>query len=259
MIRFLTFIVIALFIVLLTVSRVDGGLIHAPAYSDRLNTGRSPVIEGFAPSSGTSIPPIFSEENSRSNMLGKVMLSSTSMVSGLLGLEDSATMHQGEISKALLAEIVHASAPLGRLALWAESNGLPLSRSGKTDAGPWQVPNIRDTIALTPRASLETSNSRIELPPRAIPNEYASWPGQPPLGMPRDQGPVIAAVDEDTIALAAPPPQNNAPHRLAGDATPRDAMLTPTIIEVVSRMRKDSDNDHSLYGRDENIRKLRQV
>lgn len=147
MIRFLTFIFIAVFIVLLTVSRVDGGMIHAPAYSDVPNTWRSPVIEDFAPSSGTSVLPIFSAENSGSNMLEKVMLSPTSTVREPLDFEDSATMPQGEISNALLAEVMHAS----------------------------------------------------------------------------------------------------------------DAMLIPTVTEVVSRILKDSDGDHSLNGRDENIHKLQGV
>jgi hypothetical protein len=242
--------------VLLTVSRVDGGMIHAPAYSDVPNTRRSPVIEDFAPSSGTRVVPIFSAENSASNMLGKVILSPTSTVSGLLDFEDSATMPQGEISKALLAEVMHASDPLGRLSPWVESNSLLLNPSGKTDVVPWQVPNMRDTVALTPRVDLETSNSMIEVPPGIVPNQYASWRGQPLLEMPRDQGPAIAAV---AIALAAPPPQNNAPHRSDEDAIPRDAMLTPTVTEVVSRMLKGSDDGHSLNGRDENIHKFRGV
>jgi hypothetical protein len=257
MIRFLTFIVIALFIVLLTVSRVYGGMIHAPAYADVLNTRRSPVIEDVAPSSGTSVLPIFSAENSGSNMLGSVMLSPRSTVGGLLDFEGSAAMPQGEISKALLAEVMRASDRLGRLSPWVESNSLLLNPSGKTDVVPWQVPNMRDTIALTPRADLETSNSIIEVPPGVVPNEYASWPGRPLLEMPHDQGPAIAAVDDDAIALVASPPQNNAPHRLAEDATPIDAMLTPTVTEVVSRMLKDSDDDHSSNDRNENIHKLR--
>ena len=111
-------------------------MIHAPAYADVLNTRRSPAIEDVAPSSGTSVLPIFSAENSGSNMLGSVMLSPTSMVGGLLDFEGSATMPQGEISKALLAEVMHASDPLGRLSPWVESNSLLLNPSGKTDVVP---------------------------------------------------------------------------------------------------------------------------
>ena len=65
----------------------------------------------------------------------------------------------------------------------------------------------------------------------------------------RDEPPAIAAVDKDAIALASPLPQNDAPHHLAERAMPKDAMLTPTVTEVVARMLKDRDDGQSLNGR----------
>jgi hypothetical protein len=244
MFRLATYIVTALVIVFLMVSRVDGGMIYASAYSDALNIRRSPALEYFVTSSQTSLLPKPATIPGWTT-LGTASLSAPGLISGLFDVDDFTTTPQAEISKAL-ADGINASALPGALTPWIESNSVLLN--------PGREPEhsiLQGAFALTPHVYFGTNGSSREPPLGIVPDDYASSFSQLRLETWRDQAPVITAVNRDTIALVASLPKNNAPRRLPQNPIPRDAMLTPTVTEVVNRMLREGDDEQSLNGRNE--------
>jgi len=230
------------------VSRVDGGMIYASAYSDALGIRRSPALKVLSPSSDTSVFPFSGGRLSGSNMFGRMSLGTPSVISGIFNVHDTAAI-QGENSTPL-AMAINAPDLQGGLTQWIEPKSVDLNPGGGIDVETWQGSPLDGVLAPTTQAYFMRSSSSTEPLSRLVSSDYPSPSGQLPLETLREQEPVIIAVEKHVVAFATFLPHNNAPSRLAEDPIPRDAMLTPTVTEVVTRMLKDGDDHRSLNGRD---------
>jgi hypothetical protein len=238
-------------IVLLMVSPVDGGMIYASAYSDALNTRRSPALVDFSPSGETNVLPISPGAIPGSSMLGTASLSAPGLLGELLDVEDSTLTPRSEIWK-VLADGTNAPASQNGLVPWIESISALLSTRRETDTVMWQASCLHGTLALAAPVHFSEDKGSIDASLGIELTDCTLWLGQPQLETPCDQAqPVMTAVDRDAIALGASLPKNDAPNRVPQDRFPRDAMLTPTVAEVVNRMLRDGDDEQFLNGLDE--------